>query len=127
MLADVSDEIEQWRQDMFSTATDDVQSNIERLRHTLSTVMSVEQMVSAVGDFGEDVNEIALDPTTFAQAVKDDDVDEVRRQLTSGLEKWETEMLKWSEQNNYDTSTLVGHPSRTVKMGGSSFKRPISP
>lgn len=124
-IPDVSDEIEQQRRAAFESTKDDVSVDLGRLKHTLASSTSIKQLIAAIEDMGESAIDVALDPTLFAQAVKKGDIDEVRRLLIAGLEKWKDEMLKWSEQNDYDTSSLAGHPMRDVGMGGNMARRSI--
>jgi hypothetical protein len=126
-VVDVSDEIEDQRRDVFNSTIDDVHTNVERMRHRLNTSTTVQQMKDAVSEFDERLCDIVDDQAELSRAIKLDDVDAVRNQLISSLKKWEIETTKWSMNNNYDTSTLLGHPLRAVASGGSSSKRKIRP
>lgn len=123
---DVSAEIETQRQAVFDQVSDDAKTRVDALRHTITTSMSIKQMMGAVRSFGDSIED-SIDPAMLKRAIDDDDVDEVRRQLISGLERWEVETMKWSEHNNYDTSSLVGHPMRTPNGGGNAFKKKNGP
>lgn len=120
-LADVSDQVKQWRSDMFKSAKDDVSGETDQLLRKLSSANDIKSMLKAVADFGEEPNEIALDATMLSQAIQSNDIDSARTQLTSGLQKWKTEMMKWSKED--DDSSLTGHPTRSVGAGGTTGKR----
>ena len=122
-LADISDELQTQRQDNIKDAKKDVQGDVQGLRRVLSTSMSFKQMKDAIERFGETPSSVASDPTMLARAVKEGDIDEIRRQLTTGLEKWETEMLKWSEPSENNPNSMVSHPTRVVVAGGTTGKR----
>lgn len=126
-LGDVSDVLSHDREEMLASAQNDAAADVQRLRHQIAIATDISKIRDAINDFGEQPSDIASDPTAFSRAVKERDIDEIRRQLLSGLERWETEMLKWSDHDDYDTSTLSAHPMRSVKLGGNSFKRPNGP
>lgn len=124
---DVSDDIEQQRQSLYSSIAGDFTSSVDSLRHTLETLSDVDMLLNAMEAFGEDPRELVQDPTELDQAVRKDDVENVRRMLLNALDKWSSDKLRSSEQDDYDGDTLLGHPMRSVKGGGFSFKRPIRP
>lgn len=126
-VGNVSDEIEAQRKDVFDSTAQDFRAAVEQLKHTITTASSIKQMLAVLRDFEKPADELVTEPAALHQAIQDEDVDGVRRQLLMGLDRWSEESLKWSEVDGYDTSTLSGHPMRPAAAGGVSFKRPNGP
>ena len=120
---DLSDQLEDQRQGAYNSMKDDFNASTDQLGHTLEVASSIDDMLDAVDEANIDPADIVADPTDFNSAIEKGDMERVRQMLLVGLGKWADWKLKTSEQDDYNSNSLAGHPMKHVKAGGFSMGR----
>jgi hypothetical protein len=100
--------IQQWRRDMYEPVADTFEEEVGQIRHAVWTATGVHDLEDRLLRKGLDAYEIAADPTLFQQAYERNDVAEMKRQVINGLERWAREVLKNTEDDDFNVSTLQG-------------------
>lgn len=126
-MPDVADSIADTRADVFASVSDDFEELVTKLRHDIETARDIGSMEDVLERAGFDAYDIVADVTLFDRAAEIDDIETVRREILKGVEREAGERLRGAEDDGHDTSTLLGHPMRSVKAGGFSHKRAIGP
>lgn len=121
LIPDVSDELEDRREKSYPSASKDLQGDIHRLKQSLASAIDIDGMMHAIADFGEEAKEMADDPAALSRAIRNNDIEEARRQFISGVERWEIEMEKWSQDSSSDA--LASEPMKSPSFGGPSISR----
>lgn len=117
----LGDQIKKQREEVFDSASDDLETKIENLKHAIEVSNTIDEIIKAVKTASvAKISELALDPSLLSIAIKDKNLDQVKRLLLDGIKRWKDETLKWSKADDLDTTTLMGHPMRTPSLGGPS-------
>lgn len=108
LIRDLGDDIEQNRSDIFDEVSGSFDEVVKNLRHKISISNSITDLEDKLLKKGIDAWEIVVDVTQFQSALDNNDLPEVKRQITQGLDKWAQEAVKNAEHDDFSFSTLQG-------------------
>lgn len=114
VIRGAGDSIEQNRRDVYEPVADTFEEEVGEIRHAIWTANTRTELEDRLVRKGIDVYDIVQDPTTFDQAFETNDMAEMRRQILMGLERWAQQVLKNTEQDNYNASSLMAFTDEDV-------------
>ena len=107
-VRDLGNDIEDIRRDVFEPVADSFEEEVGDIRHSISLAHSISSVEDILYKKGLNVWDIVVDTTAFQNALDNEDIGEVKRQITQGIDKWGNEAVKNAEHDDFSIATLQG-------------------
>lgn len=115
-------ELDKLRADVFDDEKELFVDKIDKLKHELRSIDSIEALNDILDKFNVDYRDIVFDVQDFENHLQTNDVASAVSQITSGLDRWASNTIMNAKDDN-DMYSLLGHPNKRVMGGGPSLKR----